>query len=290
MNFSIEDLLGTSCIIRPSSLPAWNDCPRRTATQLYRPLILSAGYELRTLDNTIGAAVGRSVHAGAAFTMKSKIDTGELGADDDAGACALEEYSENVADGVAWDDATPGRNDGERQILRMVRSYREHLAPKIEPISVERRIECDLGDGFVLSGQTDQVVREMGGGVRDLKTGKVQRANGSQYGSYSLLVRAHGGTVEALVEDYLPRVRLKLPQPEPVSHKFDVAACENAALDTINDMKAAVEEFVRRLQQGGRPPEGAFRANPQSMLCSDKWCSAWGTAFCRIHRGAGSDL
>lgn len=281
----IRDLLGEPCIIRPSSLPSFADCERRTAAQLFKPLIVSAGYELRILENNIGAVVGRSVHSGAAFTLETKVETGELGSDDDAGAAAMEEYGENVADGVMWDTATPGRNDGERQILRMVRCYREHLAPGIDPISVEERLKCDLGDGFILSGQTDAVVRELSGGIRDLKTGVVKRANGAQYGSYSLLVRAHGGTVESLTEDYIQRIRMKVAQPDPVSESFDVAACENAAVDTIADMKAGVEEFVRRMQTGDRPPEGAFRANPQSMLCSARYCSAHGTKFCRLHKG-----
>lgn len=282
----IRDLLGTSCIIRPSSLPSWADCERRAAAQLFKPLILSAGYELRTLDNNIGSVVGRSVHSAAAFTLKTKAETGELGSKEDAGAAAMEEYGENLGEGeIIWDTATPGRNDGERQVLRMVRSYRKHLAPIIDPISVEERLKCDLGDGFILSGQTDAVVRELNGGIRDIKTGVVKRANGAQYGSYSLLVRAHGGTVESLTEDYIQRIRMKVDQPDPVSESFDVAACENAAVDTIADMKAGVEEFVRRMQTGDRPPEGAFRANPQSMLCSSRYCSAHGTKFCRLHKG-----
>ncbi|CAO3439801.1 hypothetical protein [Azospirillum argentinense] len=28
----------------------------------------------------------------------------------------------------------------------------------------------------------------------------------------------------------------------------------------------------------------AFAANPSSKLCSDRFCPAWGTAFCREHQ------
>ncbi len=287
MTFSITDLLGTTCIIRPSSLPSWDDCSRRVAAQLFRPLILSAGYELRMLDTNVGAIVGRATHSAAAHMLKTKIADGTLGSEEDAGACAIEAYEENLSEGgVIWDEVTTGRNDGERQVLRMVRSYREQIAPGIEPEAVERRLECDLGDGFVLSGRPDQVVREFNGGIRDLKTGKGLRANGTQYGSYSLLVRSHGGRVQRLIEDFVPRVRLRQPQPRPQSVGYNIAACENAAAQTIQDMKSSVENFVRRLQSGRQAPEGAFRANPMSMLCSDRYCAAWGTTFCRLHKGA----
>jgi hypothetical protein len=268
-------------------LPAWNDCSRRVAAQLFRIVINSAGYKIRKLDSNVGAIVGRATHSAAAFMLKTKIEDGTLGDEAEAGACAIESFETNLADStVIWDDATPGRNDGERQVLRMVRSYRAAIAPNINPESVEKRLECDLGDGFILSGQPDQVVREFGGNIRDLKTGTGRRANGVQYGTYSLLVRAHGGAVEKLIEDYVPRVRLKNPQPDPESIEHDVVACEHAARETIGDMKRSLTEFVRRLQSGGSPPEGAFQANPMSMLCSEKYCSAHSTPFCRLHKGA----
>ena len=51
-------------------------------------------------------------------------------------------------------------------------------------------------------------------------------------------------------------------------------------------MKRAIQDFVDRLAGTNRgAPEGAFRANPMSMLCASKYCPAWDTGFCRLHRG-----
>lgn len=189
------------------------------------------------------------------------------------------------AEGCIYDEVTDNRPVAQKQIARMVTSYAKGIAPEIEPIAVEERLEADLGDGFILSGQADQVAREPNK-LRDLKTGKFQRANPVQYGLYSRLLRAHGIQVDGLVEDFVPRVRLNKPQPDPRSLVVPIGPAEWAAESTIQDMKASVGEFVRRFHAGDSPPEEAFRANPQSQLCSSRYCPAWGTRFCRLHKGA----
>lgn len=276
----------TELIIRPSSLPAWNDCARRQAARLFPRLIEAAGYTLRSPGRSVGAIVGTATHAGAAKTLEDKMKTGEIGQEVDALDASVESLTEEIKLGsVIWDETTRNKSTAEKQVLRMVKSYRTHLAPKISPIAVEERLKVDLGDGLILSGQSDTICREPGA-IRDTKTGKQRSGNAAQYGGYGIIQRSHGRDIERVTEDFIQRVAENREQPAPVSLDYGLAACEHAAVEAISDIKQSVDEFGRRLSKmtPDEPPEYAFRANPMSVLCSEKYCSAFGTDFCRVHK------
>ena len=63
-------------IVRASSLGGYQDCPRRSASRMFRKEIVAAGYELRETTNGIGAAVGTSVHKGGKVMLDEKAKTG----------------------------------------------------------------------------------------------------------------------------------------------------------------------------------------------------------------------
>ena len=279
--------------IRPSYLPSWPDCPRRTAARLWRDVIETAGYELRDTGASVGAHVGTGVHEGANYTLSTKLESGGLGAESEATDRAVHAFETRLEeDGVTWDQATPNKSTGQKQVERMTKTYRYALAPQVQPVLVEQRLEADLGDGWYISGQADLLAMETPYGqpehlrLRDLKTGTSQRANGLQYMAYAMLLRAHDYAVKEAVEDFLKRVPLKQPQPDPETHALPAGPLEQEAMEVVDDMKRSLGEFIRRVSDGDKPPEGAFRGNPQSVLCNPKYCSAHGTSFCRLHRGA----
>jgi hypothetical protein len=269
-------------VIRPSALTGWLDCSRRAATALFWKEIRAAGFTLRSMPRNVGAAVGTSVHKGAWLTLDTKLRTGEIGADKDATEIAVETFRAEVADGVMWDELTNSHNTAAKQIERMTRVYRVQVAPKISPIKIEERLEATIGE-VVISGQKDCLCREPAD-LRDLKTGKRASSHAAQLGAYSLLERSHGGEVTGLKEDYIRRGGLKQPQPDVETLAYDPGVCEHLAMETIDDIRGSVIEFRERLKTGRLPPENAFRPNPNSVLCSDKWCPAWGTKFCGAHR------
>ncbi|MDZ4251088.1 MAG: hypothetical protein U1A72_00765, partial [Sulfuritalea sp.] len=69
-------------------------------------------------------------------------------------------------------------------------------------------------------------------------------------------------------------------QPAPVEFNDDVALAESVAANVIND----VEEKYALFAEAG--DNLVFRANPSSVLCSDRWCACFGSTFCREHTGA----
>lgn len=278
-------------VMRPSYLTGWADCSRRTAARMFPELIESAGYELRSLAHSVGMSVGLAVHAGAKMTLQSILDRQDRGALDDVLDFSMETFKTEISEGIMWDRVTGDLNAGQQQIRRMVEIYRDEVVPGIKVVSVEERLEADVADGYIISGQKDLLAREKldfgnGMGITDLKTGAMRRSNAAQYGAYSLIDRSHGREIDGLKEVFVARATLKKPQPAPVIVEYDIAACEALADAIVDDVKRSVGEFERRLSSGKRPPEGAFLANPYSMLCGEKYCSAWGTNFCRVHKKA----
>ncbi len=272
-------------VIRSSSLSQYPDCPRRWAARNLRDEIEAAGISLKPELRNIGAIVGTAVHKAAAIMLEVKAQTGKLpppAISNDAAIAAMREEAGNGE--IITDRETPSLNDGEQQVLRMAAVYRAELAPEIQPILVEERLEAQVTPSLVVSGMPDTVAREPGK-VRDLKGGKRCGNHAPQIGSYSLLARTHGLDIEKASVDWIPRVPLKKPQPGVVRMTVDVATAETAAVSILRHIEGDLRTF-----REGDPAHGvlpgdpwAFAANPSSILCSPKWCTAFGTAFCREH-------
>ncbi len=275
----------TPTIIRASSLSGYGDCPRRAAARVFRREVEAAGYPLRELPNGIGAAVGTAVHAAAALTLKARMASGTLAPPGDARDAARDALREAAGEGIVFDRGTPDLPAAEAQALRMADAWRDGIAPGIDPVAVEERLEAEVVPGLVLSGQSDVIAREAGR-VRDLKTGARRGHHRPQLGAYSLLARTHGVDVRAAAEYFVARVPLSKPQPAAETHVHDIAGAEVAAMAVLRRIDADLHAFrygdPDRSLAPGEP--WAFLANPSSMLCSDRWCPAHGTRFCREHR------
>lgn len=259
-----------SFVIRASSTSTWADCPRRGATRVFPHLVRAAGFDLRETLQTIGASVGTATHAAVAHTMAQKALSGTLANETETEQCGIESLSESVGNSVRWDATSPDLNTAEKQVLRQYRTYRLHLAEKIQPLTIERRITITTARGNQLSGAIDLTDE----GIRDLKTGTSRRVNMAQYGTYSLLRRSEGDTPLHLVEDYVKRVSLDKEQPPPVVIAYDREYAEEAAVRVITEIEDLASEF----EATGVPL--VFLANPASQLCSERYCGAFHSKFC----------
>lgn len=277
--------------IRASSLSGHPDCGRRSAARVFSPIVRAMGYVLREMPSSIGASVGTGVHAGAALTLQHKAEHGTLGPADAAIDCAVDTLRAEISDGIIYDRETPEMNTAERQVIRMTECYRAQVAPQIQPLRIEEQLEAEVRPGLVLTGRADAIAREPGT-IRDLKTGKRMGNHNPQIGAYSMLARSTGIDINSAAIDHVQRTSIKKPQPDAVTLRLRVADAEIAAVRIINQMASELDAFMN-----GRPEQGllpgdpwAFTANPQSMLCSAKWCPAHGTSFCREHaRDADGD-
>lgn len=274
-------------IARASSLPGYTDCPRRWATRALSSTIRGFGYTLNQTPISIAASVGTGVHGGAAHLLNAKMN-GREAKTKDAEDVAVEEFRTALteAEKVSTDDVTPNVNAAERQIARMVVSYAVEVLPVVSPLAVEGRLHADAGGGLILSGQSDLLCRTPDDAIEDIKTGKKRGNYRPQYGSYSLLTRTHGGCVLTVRERFIQRAPLTKPQPSIMTTVFDVAACETAARRILDHIADDVAVFLCGAPEIGiRAGDAwAFSANPSSMLCSPKWCPAFGSNFCIEHK------
>lgn len=273
----------TETRIRASYTSSYPDCTRRGAARMFENEIKAQGYELRRLPPNIGAVTGTATHAAVYWALAEKITTGELGNETESEQRALESLRLGTAEGVMWDAVTTTMSTAQRQVLRQAKTYRQNIAVRMTPVLVETRIEATVGNGIIVSGQID-AYGDMDGQpdtlLGDLKTGKMLRWNAPQYGTYTRLLRTDGRAPKRIEEHFVPRVPLDQEQPRPEIIPYDIGTAERASAAIIKRIGADLAEF----RQTGNPD--TFIANPMSMLCSDKFCSAWGTAWCRNHRGA----
>jgi hypothetical protein len=139
------------------------------------------------------------------------------------------------------------------------------------------------------SGQADVIAHEPHG-LRDLKTGQRPPAALPQIGAYALLARSNGLDVETAAIDFVRRVPVTKPQPDPVTFRADIGYAEVAAVSILKHIASELRTFregdpERRILPGD---PWAFPANPSSNLCGEKWCSCWGVtgphAFCHEWR------
>lgn len=258
----------------------------------FRREIEAAGYPLRTTDRHIGGIVGTAVHKGVEVTLRGKMESGGTPAPlSQASEAAAGTVIAQMSDGppVTFDANSPSRDFAIRSAIKMTAAYHSHVAPKIMPKIVETRLEAKhpLRPEILVSGQADtiagtpQVLVAEQIGVRDTKTGTRRRANQAQLGTYVLLYRAHGGNPVSVKEDFIPRVRPEKPQPPPLTIDYDLELAIQSAAALLERIADAYLDFRLRVENGHRPPEWAFTANPASILCSAKFCPAHGTRWCR---------
>jgi hypothetical protein len=262
-------------------LPSYGDCQRMTIARNYSALVKElTGQVMRTLPKHIGAAVGTGVHKGAEYTLIQKMETEGIGRDQDATEIAVLKLREESEEGVQYDKVTTQMNSAEQQVIRMTRMYRLEVAPIVHPSAVERRLEADIGGGFYITGKFDG--REISPDTfRDLKTGGIERVSLPQQGAYAVLGESNGyPDVQHLYQDHIPRVPLSRDQPKPSITSYPVDLAKRVAWHRIQTIKRDIQEFLKTAEPL------VFEANPSSMLCSDRFCPAWGTKLCREHKGA----
>ena len=266
-------------IIRPSALSGYGDCPRREAARLFRFEVERAGYKLRETPGGVAPVIGTATHAATARIVEEKLRSGNLGDLEEAEQAGIEKLGLCLEQETHFDKTSPTRKDAEIQVRRMTRAYHRHIAPVLNPVAVESRLEAKIGKGFLLAGTSDVETIEPGV-IRDTKTGVVSRTHAAQLGGYSLLSRSHGRVIAKGVIDFIKRVPVRTDQPPPVTSDYPVADIENLAMHRIKRIQRDLTEFRHRVHTDAGPPEFAFDVNPMSNLCSDRWCPAWGTKFC----------
>jgi hypothetical protein len=261
--------------IRASMLPSYQDCPRRSAAGQFRDIITSAGYTLNQRPQIVGIAVGQGLHAGVKLQAETFISSGSWGSIDDAIESGIDRYHQDIKDGVLFDNNTVSSNEAEKQIITQVKSFVYEVTPHIHPIQSERKYYSMIDKEFEFTGSPDLI--DSASIIDDIKGGAKSRPYHGQFGGYALLRRANGEpeTTGCRVW-HMPRVSTKKNYPGATLHEYDVKLCILSASYTVKQIKNNVNSFLTTKSSW------AFPANPLSMMCSDKYCTAYGTDFCEF--------
>jgi len=260
--------------IRCSYLPMYCDCPRRTAAKLLKSHISASGFDIPEDCKGVAACVGTGTHKGAEMLLNEAINIGITPSLANVTDTGIQEYRQEVYEGVQFDDITANNNEAEKQIQILTRSYYYEIFPKknLNNAKAEESLKAVFGTDEV-TGHCDFSNLEE---ITDVKTGKVSIYS-AQCGGYSLLKRSQGHeVVKKLKCEFLPRTPLRKNYPGAVVHEYNVYNSEKHAFNVIKLIKKNVADFM----ESGDP--WSFAANPKSMLCSPKYCSAYGTEFCEV--------
>lgn len=263
--------------IRASALSGYNDCARRASARMFPLALAEAGFTFLQNFRTIGAAIGHGAHAALQYTLQCKIDGDGQGHDDVAEGTALAALEADTADGVRYDDSVAiNLQQAQGQVIRTTRMLRAAVTPHIDPVEVEIEMVATYRDMRIIGHMDVREPTSMG----DLKTGKFERQNGPQYGAYAMLGESLGHEVSSFKEYYLKTVPIDKMAPPPKIQQYDVVMAKEQAKQMLDYI---IDDYQAFLLDGNHKH---FRANPASLLCSPKYCPAFGTSYCKEHKGA----
>lgn len=227
------------------------------------------------------AVVGTAAHAFAMRILEAKIAGSDISGVDaslisEAKDAANDSISKELSErGVEWDAEIHSR-DKAFQLVMALGSVFAEFADTFNPVEVEFSMSGLLAKGegsspsVYLSGHGD--IREVDNRIRDLKFGRKAAGYQFQLGGYAILSKAEGKDATGLTIDHFPRKKTI----EYKRSDYNTMACGSEAFKLLQ----RTIESVRAFERSGSP--NCFHANPSSQLCSQKWCPAFGTPFCRL--------
>lgn len=230
------------------------------------------------------AHLGTAIHAGTAAFDVSRMNGSDLSAYDTAEM--LLHTLRNPEYDVNWKADGLTLNEAERIALPLHTRYCNEISPRYEFVAVERTakpLDIDCGGGIVirLTGQLDRAricKTGDGKGIADVKSGGAAVVDGvaktkghsPQIGTYEILEEHTTGepcTAPAHI------IGLKT-RGKPETGIGEIRGAK--------EMMVGNEQFPGLIQIGAEMfRTGLFPPNPQSFLCSAKYCPRW--SVCPYH-------
>lgn len=212
----------------------------------------------------VAATVGKGTHAANEKDLRQKMDWGVLMTED--------EVKDTAADSLraAWEREQPVVRDGDLtqgqavdQTVALTSLYHRLLAPKLEPVALERAFLIEIPDlAHDVMGVVDVETPTM---IRDTKTSKRSpdrdaAARSPQLAAYHLRATLDGQPGKGVALDYL----VKNQRPTLVT--VEATPTE----DDHNAFLGRVALASQAITAGVFPP-----TSPSNWWCTQKWCGYW---------------
>jgi RecB family exonuclease len=231
-----------------------------------------AQWERRYVNNEIippgiAARRGSATHKAAQVNHAQKIKSGQDLPVADLQDAARDHYIKLVKEEgvfIPRDQVTEKGKllaEGQDTAIRLTKLYREALAPQIQPVIVEQRLEIDAGLVLPIQGTIDVLTAD--NWLPDLKTADKSKSaaeadNSLQLTFYAGMVADHTGnwpekiSLEILVNNKEPKLQSLVTQRGPA--------------DWANLM-LRIQIMLAQVQTGLFPP-----CDPGAWICSERWC------------------
>jgi hypothetical protein len=223
----------------------------------------------RPYIQSIAAKMGTASHKGCEVSLLS-IAGGSKYKLDDSLQASIENLREKKGE-IEFDNYTSNLLKAERKVIENLKIFHGEKIETIDPMKVEKRYSKEIGEGFVLSAQLDVI--EYNGNIVDHKFGKLSAAGYMSQLGVGFMVSPDA------VGDSARIIQIKN------QNKIESVDClinrKNATALAFQQLKKIIKQTKDYLKTGN--PD-SFEFNPGCMLCSEKYCSAFGTNFCRYTR------
>lgn len=217
---------------------------------------------------------GTVVHKVGAMALLRKLEEQTLPSVQEARDLASDEFDVQWAGGVSFDQEPTAESAGQQKgaskdfATDLSALFVSTVAPKVEPVAVERKITVRPKDSdLVIHGTMDLIEKRPDGeAIRDWKTSEKSPAKSAaddsqQLSMYAMLRQAEVGTAPVQLSlDYLVRT----PERKDVKHvRLDTTRDAGDVTALVHRLNTAVEAVKR----------GTFMpAAPDWWGCSARWC------------------
>lgn len=256
--------MGEIIQVRASSIGSFFDCPLRWAE-----IILYGN----SLPSTAPSAIGSAVHASTATFDQHAADGDPISALDAAEVAV--NYIKVPEEEVNWGDVSI-RKAVERA-LGVHSRYCADISPNMEYTLIEKTfdpLQIEINDNITieLTGTGDRIYTKKNEyGVSDVKTG--MRAMSMNSGKH----KAQVGVYSLLAEHTLD-IPITLPETLIALQTSTNYQAGLLVVDGAREALLGTDDSIGLLQcMGTMLKEGLFYGNPQSWLCSEKFCPKFKT-------------
>lgn len=194
------------------------------------------------------AITGRSAHAAEEANYKQKLDTFTDISLNDARDIAASEFDKalnDATDEVIWDKGETAGAAKDRTILG-VDTYHRRVAPLVQPVLVEEKVDLTLPWGTRFTGRMDVV--DASTAIRDTKHVAYAPGDGddlfqTQPGLYGWAYRELTGELPKFKFDYVVLGRKDAAHPKPYTKEVETPVTQErvqTALDRVQRIERAI--------------------------------------------------
>ena len=260
--------------LRPSSIGSFINCNY----QWYNTHIMN----VQSIPNA-RATLGSSIHKSAEVIWLDAINKGKKDLNlTMAVDAAVEEYHELLKlDDPQFDD-NENKDTIEKEVIQGTTKWVEDIAPNVDiPIAVEKFYETPVDNPIFtrVAGSIDYVGANS---IHDIKTSRKKptlKNYDLQQATYAILREKNGETIDTIkIQSVI------LGKKEIKAEVYDLIQDSTDHFKTIEDIKKQTKYIINNILQKSKllqsdkiDPKIIFTGNPNSFLCSNKYCALYDT-------------